>query len=823
MSWNSPDEANRVIKMQAGDHLQLLYHMRLAQSTFAGDTPLFYNLYEFNLGDDEACRSDGMRYYLPFSLFFTLAASIGGPAAGWNFMWMMSLWISFVFTWILLRRYTDDKAWAFICSALAIIFPYRWFSLMGGSPSGLAMIWIPILYYGLDRVIAEKDPRGAVLAGAALYFPGWSDPHTMLFAVLSAPCWCIISYIHHHRDGWIPKKREVGRYILAFAPLALFIWPMLSYVNSTQEGISQTYLGDQGRSLAEVALNSPRLGDAFSVAYHGVGSQIYIGYATGALLLLSLLLIIYRLLFDFPRRAEEQKRKLIISFLLIMGVAAIVILSSGTNMPGGSLSWTRLCRILPPYAKIRQPAKIFIILPTILSLAFALSLPQLLALISRRKLAVRIVSIAIFAVLMFDYSRFVSPSVCVLDSEQGAYAAVVEDSESRGMKAHILALPLWPGNSHWSSLNQYYASLYNIRMVNGYRPTPRDSYLAAIEPFASFNGGQFGDEQLDSLLDMGVGHMLIHEDAFPEKVSPFAVSHTINSMLAHPRIEFLEKDASVWAFRILDSARGGEHPALPGDEFLFPSRIWQAESCGMDASLVRSSEDSSAGRYLELRKGVGERLEFPSYSFSWLSGLSYKVRLRGNAEFRAEIFAGGEMLKQVELSVGADDWTWIDVEIPSFADYASLSLGIELLSGGMNIDTALLATIGWDQKQVPDEIVIPAPAFFHAGYTDMETGEVVLEPERVMSAAVFYGPKLPLPAGEYTIELDYHTDAEEGEILGELRSRYPSGGFEDGMVIAGESAVFQFSQKHNLRFALDFVYSRAALMRIKRVVIKARK
>jgi hypothetical protein len=597
---------------------------------------------------------------------------------------------------------------------------------------------------------------------------------------------------------------------------------MLSYVRSTQEGISQTYLGDQGRSLAEVALNSPRIADAFSLIYRGVGSQIYIGYATGGILLLGLLLIISRGVVNSADRTEEQKRKLIVSILLIMGVIAVVILSTGTNMPGGSLSWSRLCRVLPPYAKIRQPAKIFIILPTLLSVALAVTVPPLISLICRRRLPARLLYILIFVVLTFDYSRFVSPSICILDREQGAYAAVLEDSKSREMEPHILAIPLWPGNSHWSSLNQYYALLYNIRLVNGYRPTPRESYLKAIKPFASFNGGQFSDEQLDKLLEMGVAHLLIHEDAFPEKVSPFAVAHTINAMLAQPRIQFLKKDKAVWAFRILDSAQGGEHPLLPGDEFRFPSRIWQAEASGTEGTSVRSATDSSASKYLMLDKMPG-KVRFPSYSFSWIQGLSYKVRVRGQAEYLARITADEDTLQENALAVATDDWTWIDIEIPRFADYRSLSLEIELLSGWMAVDTALLATTAWDQSDLAEIVSMPAPAFFHAGYTDIETGEVVLEPDRVAANAIFYGPKLPVPAGEYLIELVYSTDADEGTVLGELRSRYPYGDIESNKVIAGQPAVFHYSQDNNLRLSVDFVYSRAAPMRIKRVVVRARK
>ena len=77
------------MSMVPGDHLQFLYHLWLAQDTFAGHTPAFHNLYEFNTGDD-AGRRDVTPYYLPFSAFFAAASIPFGQAAGWNFAGVMS-------------------------------------------------------------------------------------------------------------------------------------------------------------------------------------------------------------------------------------------------------------------------------------------------------------------------------------------------------------------------------------------------------------------------------------------------------------------------------------------------------------------------------------------------------------------------------------------------------------------------------------------------------------------------------------------------------------------------------------------------------------
>ena len=45
-------EAADVQPLIPGDHLQFMYYCWLAGDMVAGQTPLFYNLYEFNTGND---------------------------------------------------------------------------------------------------------------------------------------------------------------------------------------------------------------------------------------------------------------------------------------------------------------------------------------------------------------------------------------------------------------------------------------------------------------------------------------------------------------------------------------------------------------------------------------------------------------------------------------------------------------------------------------------------------------------------------------------------------------------------------------------------
>jgi hypothetical protein len=811
-SEERPDRA-----MIAGDHLQFLYHLWLAKDTFCGPTPLFYNLYEFNTGDDEERKDRGKRYYLPFSLAFIVGALGGNQALGWNLMGLITLWLTALFTWLLAKRYTSSTGGAALAALVAVAFPYRWFTLMGGSPTGLAMMWVPIIYYGLDVVVRDGKARGAVLAGAALSLSEWSDPHITFFAGLSAPFWCVLSYIHHHGGRWLPTAREVRSYAIAFSPLVLFGLLMVWQAKRVQAGLQATAIGDKARPILDVAINSPALRGAFSFDYIGMHSQIYTGYLSVFLLVVGFCVLLGTTVYAWRMGREAEGRTCLVALLLGLAVVGIFILALGVNMPGRERAWHLLTRVLPPYGKIRQPAKIFAVLPIILAMAYALVLPPLLRLVVRRERIRAGVWTLIAAALLFDYAHHTDPAISLLDREQGAYAAIAQDAEAEGIPGHLIAIPLWPGNSHWSSLNQYYVSLYRLRMVNGYRPTPKTDYQEYIHQFESFNSGRYSDEQLDELLGRGVGYLVMHENAFPEKVSPFAVADVLHKILAHPRLALLAQDGPAWTFKIVP-APDGVYADLPDWQYDFPCRLWQGErSVHEGGEILPSPDDTSANHFLRL-PGSDAQLRLHEYPILFSPGLCYLVRMRGDGTCRGIVRQGNASQSPVSFAL-ADTWQWYTVPVTAFDGYPRTTLQLAPETGSADVDLIILATDTWPVTGLTEPLVLPAPLFFHAGNIDLQADAVVLDPDREPADYIFYGPKLPLPAGQYRISIDYESPAPAGTILASVRARYPSGHVTPDQLISGTPAEFTYDLKTNLRLSIDLGYTRAAPLRIKSVTI----
>ena len=206
----------RVRLMTPGDHLQFLYHFWLSKDALFGPTPMGYDLYELNFGDDEERREES-RYYLPFSLVFALGDALVSQPFGWNLTAIVSLWVTLVFTYLLARRYTKEQWCALLAAFLAVILPYRWFNLLGGSPTGLGMMWVPIVFLGLDLMVRGYSPWGTVLAGVAILLSRWIDTHTIFFAGLVAPFWCVGAYLHD-RETLLPTQQELRKLLIAAAP-----------------------------------------------------------------------------------------------------------------------------------------------------------------------------------------------------------------------------------------------------------------------------------------------------------------------------------------------------------------------------------------------------------------------------------------------------------------------------------------------------------------------------------------------------------------------------------------------------------------------------
>ena len=818
--------------MVPGDHLQFMYYCWLAGDMLFGKTPLFCNPYEFNTGETAAKSSEipaakrlGAKegyspdsYYFPFSLVYAVSASAGGRALGWNLTGFLTLWSTYLLTWLLVRRYASPD-WLAGCAALiAIALSFRWINLCGGSPAGWACVWIPAILLGIDLAIRDGSVAGGLLAGISILFASWTDQHIFFFGTLASPAWAMVAFT----AGARPSARlriSWQNIFLALLPIPLFVGAALAFPVLMQQiaeaggGAGKHLSASVGsRGWREVALYSPLAQGLISWLPLGVSNHIYIGFSALSFLAAGFVC----LAIGAARRQGGNPRQLLILCLLLSGIAAVVILALGVHGPWQAL-FLRACRkLIPPYAMIRQPAKIFCLMPVLLSVAAGIGLSGIFSCFKNQRTKI-LLALLFCAAVVTEYKLRVHPTICILDLKQGAYEAVIQDAAISGKQAHAMIVPLWPGDAADSSIYQYYASLYRLRMLNGYSPVVPKSYAENVfNRYESVNQGLLTEKQVNGLLRSGINYLILHEDLFPEKVSPFPVGMTLKRLLENERLKLVKQAGRAWAFKLENEKSQTNFNDLIADQRTDKQKDWQifgsawhwpAASSARKAKIV-SSASPAGDSYVTLDKpGAAvclplQRRIAPDPQMQWMA------RVRGEGTLYVEALAAGRTICCDMLDIESDDWTWINIPAGNFREFSPIGLKIEHESGSIDCDEITLAAQDFSVLDDLDEIFLPAKCMFHAGYTSLRDDAVVFEKVRERCGLIFYGPKLPLEKGKYIVELVFGSAAPRGALLGQFNVKRNE---RDPMlrwipVVSGARSMAEFSVYQNLPMRIEFQF-----------------
>ena len=786
------------VHMMAGDHLQFMYYMWIFSDYLTGQTPWFHNVYEFNT-DHDADRYRPGSYYFPFSLGFSAFYALGNRAFAWNMISLATLWLAAYATWRFCRRYTDSDGIAATGALLAILFPYQWIQLYGGSPAGFGMALIPVLLLGLDRAVRDERMVGGWMAGVALLSASMTDTHVFFFGTLMVPCWCIVAFTQRNHFAW----RKLGSYLrlaLALAPVVLLA--VLAYLQAQlgTRHIKQTASAG-GRRISEVALFSPKADGLWAWHEIDVSYHIYFGFLVTALLLIGLVLCLVK---AWRNHERATWRTCALMGMLVIGIVGIVLLALGPFSPFEGRAFTAARKFVPNYTMIRQTAKIYVLLPALLALGVTLTLTGLRTWLPRRLGVALVLAVATgFAVEYFFQSKLL---LGFIDDRNGAYAAVADDAKSRTDPAHVVVVPLWPGDSHYTSVYQHYVSLYRIRMINGYRPfVPKEYIDSVFTPFRSINHGVLSDEQINELLRRGIHYVILHEDLFPEKVSPFPVTTTLRNLLEHPRVTLLQQDGPVWSFRLEPTAktRDVSGPAWPHH---FPARRLEAER--QDINGGRKTEDpaASGGRFVSLSNDASVATS-PLFS-PMLPQLRWAIRARGQGELQVNSHMAGQTHALAAFPVASTNWQWLEAPLPPFALSQDVAVEARVPSGMVDVDVIKLWAGAWTSPAPGETLTIPGPCFFHAGAIDLAMDAVNFRPDRDRQDLVLYGPKLPLEPGRYSVVVNIESDAPAGTPYGMWYMACPEGN-EVGRLELKADGVHQATIEvpNNLPFLLAFGYA----------------
>ncbi len=758
-----------------GDHLQLLYHFDLVSGMFSGEIPWMHNVYEFNTGSVEERFRPGS-YFFPMSAVYAGLKIFYGQAAAWNTTLWISVWFSAFFTWLWLRRFTDKSFPIFLGVLLILLVPSRWISLLGGSPAGFALLYVPLYAICVDAMIRKPSYRSGFGAGLCLLLLMWADLQTFYFSVVTSPVLLLISLTAADEEilkNWKSRLKGLPGLFFFLVVIAVFYtWRKQHLIGSAME---------HGRSPEELALYSP-FKRSFFIPGSGKEGKVYFGWGT-----LTALVLAGGCAWTMVRsRMFKLRLQTVAWLLLIPAILFCAFLANGIYGPADGLPIRLVRKLIPHYDMIRQPAKIMLVFPMwigwLLAVTWSALWPQKISRFRGILLGVCVLWMGV------EFRQYVSATISLLPEETIAYA--IMKKETPQPDPHLLVIPLWPGESSETSVPMILAQQTKIPLVNGYSPVVSVDYMdKVVLPLESINMGVLTETQIELLASMGIQHLVVHENMFPEKVSPFPIIQTLDRLEAHPRLEKMMQQGSVHTYKILPAPVKKE---LGIQHRGFPSRVWRFDP----------------------ETGCSAEYKMPPSSRQHLL-----MRVKGKGVITLQPKRDGVDLTAMVFNVDSEDWVWRSFPFPGLPQFGRLQLCLGTVSETAEVDRGLIMEGEWPEVPLQNILRIPAVEFFHAGHVVKDGSSVKLRRSHEPDTIVFYGPRMPLGKGKYRVELSFSSEAISGTELGAFRLR--AEGQSDGEwmpVTAGEPAALNWNSESNLPVDLQFRFTRAADLQIHEIV-----
>jgi hypothetical protein len=542
------------------------------------------------------------------------------------------------------------------CGALGALARQGWQAplavrLMLGAAIALLTIaiWQALAAWVLAAAV-ETDPRAAARRSLLACLPwlglalGGTGRGTLVAAVLAVPpllhaAWLGLGW----RRWWSPR--------LPVLPLTFAVGGGLlagGYLLLLQRLLLQRSVSGAGRSLHEVLLFSPSPEDLFTRVNEASGRTVYAGGVALGLAVVAAVAL--------ARRPPAGIRRAVWIFVPLL--VGSMIVSLGPRLTAFPLFEVAF-RLVPSWNFIRQPAKAQVLAALALAVLGAAGAD---ALARRGGRALRVaVALGLGLLVAVEYHPWRPAGISLLPGGGPEF----ETSRAEGPRA--LWLPFWPGDSSYSGLYLYATTLTRIPMLNGYSAWLDRSYLTDVyRPLETVNLGIVGETQAGILRRHGVRQVILDQDAFPLKVSPFGPALTLAYLRASPYLDPVDTPSDHWAlrvFRVRDTARVLPQPPLTSPLGIF----WEAESLGRDTGRVAEDPAASNGRVSLARAGT-DRPGFVMFGpYRLLPPGDYRARFRlkgagGGVELQVTTRGGRDVLGR--LTIHLADGAFVEVAVP---------------------------------------------------------------------------------------------------------------------------------------------------------------
>lgn len=546
----TPMQGWETVALYQGDHLQLYYHFWMAYDYVWRGGDFFRAPYEFRFKDMSIFTTRRLFISVPFVLF----ALFAGPVAAYNILTILSVVLCGIGMYLCAMHFFRSRPAAVVAGIIFACSPFTLSQLLGGHTNGFLVWTLPFIYVWLDRLIQSQKIRYAVYLLPVLSTFALIEYHLLYYSLLFIPPFALLTAAGKIATSDY-KKETLKNLIVPAVGLCVVLFisaAILMYIKHVEIGPSTE---KAGRGLSEVALNSPSVGEMLVKNNSDLEKNIYAGWPLIILCLLALLAAFIKLFSSLlPERGFlEQLRENILIFYASCLLVFTALISLGTTI---QFPLYRACYKFVPYFNFsRSPSRFFVFSFFCAALLSAWVLYRLKPRITDTNLDINHknyiwICIIVGIVILFDM-RPTNPVGISLTDEHNPVYEFVGNNTAKNEK--VLMLPLWPGDSAWSSIYQYYVTLSRVKMINGYYPLVPSRYITEVfRPLMSLNVGSMNLEQYEILKSENVRFVILHTSTFPQKVSNYPPINTIQRLSACPYLKFLRKYRDQYLFELCD-------------------------------------------------------------------------------------------------------------------------------------------------------------------------------------------------------------------------------------------------------------------------------
>jgi hypothetical protein len=375
-----------------------------------------------------------------------------------------------------------------------------------------------------------------IILSPIFYGEGGNTTAVLLYSVITSLCVKIFYlkpylagmafYFQHH-------VRKMWRSILILSPAIILLVGNAFFTVVAKKTSLAPSTETGGRTLEEVRLFSAHLPDIFQPT-----SSVYLGLLPALMGIIFLIFLLYRSV-NADREWQQQQANLPLWALLGIVLLTSYGLALGLALGDRSL-YVLFFNYFPYFNFPRISDRIACVTIFVLACLCASVGGAFIRAYHARmwQICSSIVILVAAGFQLKSYSITTPMALTDLRPIEDGYQYIKDNIDDK----ILLELPLWPGDSHQSSVYQYYITLDQTRRVNGYTPLVSREYFHTIfTPLHSLNRGFLNSDQYTLLRDLQVKFITVHEhtDIFTDKVSPHPPLTTVRRLRMSPYLEYL--------------------------------------------------------------------------------------------------------------------------------------------------------------------------------------------------------------------------------------------------------------------------------------------